>query len=246
MTTPLQTAAAAVVAHLAAEMADVHVTGDDVPELAQSTALVRCTGSEWALHRTHVAIRVEIWATTGDPRRAVAERRRIGDAVLSAVQTLSGDVWWAGAGSDLVSELDDDGQTIDGIPWASGAVECTVVVDHPIAEPAEPGTPRRRVETILAAAGLPVVDTADRGLAVMVRRTGTAGDDQRLARCTVWAIAPADEGTIDALAAACWTALFGAGEVNVHGWTVELSSTGAPGTALVHDIAVLDVTVLPD
>jgi len=215
------------------------VSGDVAVRLMNPTVLVTADNAEWSLHRDLVAVTIECWATNADPSLAPRQARELGDAVYEAVQRIdSGVVWWAGPPTDLTVQADPDPVSVDGAEWERVTITATMVRDRTGPLPPASDT----VETItdiLRSADIPVGLSGDRGTFAVVRDAGSDDSDPTVQIAGVWLAAELDSQQIGALYRDAWAALAASGEVVPGGVTVELASSGVPGSTLLHDVAYI-------
>lgn len=98
------------------------------------------------------------------------------------------------------------------------------------------------VRSILAAAGVDVVDVVAGARGVTVRPNGSSPRDARYSRATVWVAEPPDtQAALEAAAQRVWDALYASPDAIPESRAPERRSS-PPGSVLLYDLVLIDVT----
>lgn len=240
--TPLADAELAVIAALTAGVSGARIEGEP-DRLREDTVVVGSAGATWGPHRYMVTVQAEIYTAGNRPSLRDARAIDLVDQVVTAIQSVdTGAVYWGGPGTELeVGEIEET--DVDGTIYGNAIVTGTVMVERP-GRYATRGPAEQIVYDVLTDAGLPVVDTADKGEFVVCRWTGSAPDDPWFEQVAVYPCAPSETGTIEALARRTWNALYESDQMLVNS-DVSVDFAGSPpGSELSHATAQIFVQVL--
>lgn len=213
------------------------------PDSLRSHRIVVASATDvaWSPHRDVVDLQLRCYAKSQTPAGGDDDLKRLLDAVTDGIRSLSGDVYWGGVGTDLAASVDEE-VSIDAQAYAAGTVDAVVLADHVIDRDA--GTAERHVAAVLAAAGVDVVPSADRGRWVQLRWTGSAPDDPFLDEVRVWCASPAETGTAETWARQVWAILWADQSVEVVEQLAMDIAGQPPGSQAVHETVEIVCRVL--
>lgn len=236
MADSLETAETAIAAHLDGVLSGVKVyAGASDVARQRRMVFVHASTATWSVHRDVVDMELECWAQMQTPAQGEALLTELVDSVAAAVQTFDTDeVFWGGVGTELISDLSDEIQRIDPLSYATGVVQCTVAVEHVADRTIGPA--EKRVNDLLAAAGIEVVTSADKGDYVQTRWTGSPPDDPRFDEVHIWVSTPVESGRSEALSRKVWDVLYHGGYTVVTNPLAADMEGSSPGSVFSHEV----------